>query len=735
MTRNNWIAIGLAYIVGLWSTSAIDYHLGSLSRSQLGLLLSILLGLTGLAMRVRQWRGQVRNGVTAILVAAFAVGYLQLRTPQPLDNDVSYQVVRGERSLVTLTGKVLTEPRLSDRQTLKFLLAASSIVDSGEEVSGKLYTTLPLLQGTGIFPGQELSLTGYLYLPRSAIDADSFDFQQYLARQGVFAGFQGKSADFEPMQFFWSWSQLRRRIVRIHLRGLGSPRGQLVSSMVLGRKAVDLDSQIRGRFMVSGLAHVLAASGFHVSLLLGIILWLTTRMAAKPRLLVGLITLSVYLGLTGMQASVMRACLMGIGVLLAITLDTKVKPLGSLLMAAVIILLFDPLLITDLGFKLSFLATFGLIVTLPALQTKLDWLPSTVATLVAIPLAASVWVLPLVSYEFNSIATYSLVVNIICTPLIILISLGGMVSAIAGLIIPMLGSAIASLLYYPTGLLIAITQFCSALPGSSWSVGQIPAGVLLAIYGLFVLIWRHQWWQKRWWLGLSLPIILALLTIIQNATLVQVSVLATHNVPIVAIRDRGRVILINSGRESQAKYAVLPFLAQQGINHIDYGVASDRRFNSPTAWKKIASRVRVGSIYQDILGGNLFEFKIESRPLSETISTKSIRLRVDRELNLVELQTENNTWLVLNRPNLLTGDRFKQYIQENLDSQKLTVIWSGEVGWLEQLQPQMAISTDPNISPETENIFQQRQIEYYNTALEGTISWTDDRYLNKNNNF
>ncbi|MEL6929717.1 MAG: ComEC/Rec2 family competence protein, partial [Cyanobacteria bacterium J06600_6] len=605
MTRRSWIAIALAYVVGLWLTNWIGYHLNDWNHEYLWLLLLILFGLV--ISTVRFLRHKLRNAIAIVLVTVIAVVYLQLRTPQPLYNDVGYQVSQGDRQLVTLTGKVLTEPRLSDRQTLKFVLQTRFKVNENnqEKVSGKLYSSLPLLQGTGIYPGQELSLTGYLYLPQSIKNDYGFDFQQYLARQGIFAGMQGVEASFEPRIQNWSWSRLRQRIVRVHLQGLGSPKGQLVSSMVLGRKAVDLPPDIRDRFIVSGLAHVLAASGFHVSLLLGIVLQLTARIGAKSRLGIGLATLSIYLGLTGIQASVLRACLMGGATLLALTMETKVKPLGSLLLAAVLILLFDPLLIDDLGFKLSFLATFGLIVTLPPLQSKLDWLPPTIATLSAIPLAATIWVLPLLCYEFNTVATYSLAANMICTPLIILVSLGGMISAIAGLILPAFGSAIASLLFYPVSLLMAITQFCSTLPGNNWSVGQIPVGILLTIYGLLILIWQRRWWQKRWWLGLVLPMILIISITLYNSTLVQVSVLATRNLPIVVIRDRGQVVLINSGSDRQAKYTVLPFLAQQGINQIDYGIAINSGFQASTAWKMINSRARISSIYKTMVDGSL----------------------------------------------------------------------------------------------------------------------------------
>ena len=745
MTRSNWIIVALAYMFGLLSTNLFNYSAIDLSRWQLYMLLAVSICLTiGSAIAIaKSNRSKIFVWIIAVTVAMSAVLYFQLRIPQPLYDDVSYQIVEGDRPLVQIAGKVLTEPRLNDRSRLKFWFDAREI--EGEKISGKLYATLPLLQGTGVYPGQKLKLTGFLYLPQPASNSSGFDFKQYLARQGSFAGIQGTAASFEGKPSGWGWWRLRQRIVRSHLQGLGSPAGQLVSSMVLGRKAVDLPSHIRDRFIAAGLAHVLAASGFHVSLLLGMILRLTTRVAAKPRLMIGIATLAIYLGLTGVQASVLRACLMGVAVLLASTMETKVRPLGSLLLAAVIILLFNPLLIDDLGFKLSFLATFGLIVTLPKLQQQLDWLPKTIAILVAIPLAASIWVLPLLCYEFNTIATYSLIVNILCTPLITIVSLGGMISGMVALISPAAGSAIASVLYYPTTLLMAIVKFFTQLPGSTWAVGQIPLSMLLAIYGLFTLIWLSKWWQKRWWLGLILPIALLITLAIDNAFQMQIAVLPNPQSPIVVVRDRGEVTLINSGREGAAQYTILPFLAQQGINQIDRGIAIDKSSNSPTAWQIVNSRVRISSIYQTTAGNNLFDSKIESRPLSETIITESTLLNVDEELAVANLQTANNTWLILGKPAKVTAGRITHYVErQNLSSKRLILVWSEDIAatWLELLRPQMAIAFGNKISPETKRLLQQKQIEFYDTSTAGTIRWTpkqefiqEGKTANKNNNF
>lgn len=727
MTRNSWIILCLAYIVGLLSTNLFTFSSSGFTKPQ---FLIIALGLIGLAFinaiaLRRLLRISSQFWIGAAIVAILAVVYFQLRLPQPTNNDISYQVSASESELVTVAGRVLTEPRLNDNQRLKFWLQATEI-DNGEEVSGKLYVTVPLLQGTGINPGEYLKLKGILYLPQAASNPGGFNFQAYLARQGIFAGLQGLEVIFdnhnEPA---WGWWKLRRRIVRSHVRGLSSPIGQMTSSMVLGRKAVDLSSDIRDRFIEAGLAHVLAASGFHVSLLLGIILKLTNRFSTRLRLVIGIGTLIIYLGLTGIQASVFRACLMGFAVLLALAMDTRVKPLGSLLLAATIILLVNPLLIGDLGFQLSFLATFGLIVTLPGLQTKLDWLPPTIATLIAVPLAASVWVFPMLGYVFNSVATYSILVNICCTPLIIIISLGGMISAIAALFVPLGGSAIAWLLVYPAKTLLVIINFFTNLPGSSWAIGQISLGVLLTIYGLFLLVWLHSWWRKRWWLILLCTLTLIVVPrVYQYFNLTQVIVLAAQPEPAIVIQDRDKVILINSGNPKTVKYSLLPFLTQQGINRLDYAIDLNQTSPAASDWSQISDRLTIDHFLPNLNSDHQFaptSQKTVIQDLNRAITTKSCQISFDSQLSLLKLETVTETWLLLSQIKRDTG-KIKQYIQQSHLNQKPVVLVSSKfpTAWLE-LQPNIIIS-----SANSQKIIPQHipNTKLYNLKRDGAITWS-----------
>ncbi len=738
MNRDRWIILCLAYVVGLLSTGLLTFLPFNSFWQELAIIAAGLAGIslvaTVIAARFDYVGANSRIWLAAGVIAILAIVYLQLRIPQSSANDISHRITEGSSQQVTVKGKVVTEPRLTSNGQIKFWFRASHLTTGNDKenaaISGKLYVTVPLLQGTGIYPGEKLSIQGILYRPQAVTNPGGFNFQAYLARQGAFAGLKGNEIlTSERQKPTWGLWQLRQRIVRANLRSLGSPAGQLVSSMVLGRKAVDLPEDLRDRFIRTGLAHVLAASGFHVSLLLGMILRLSDRFSARNRLIIGLSTLGIYIGLTGLQPSVMRAGLMGAGVLIALATNSKVRPLGSLLLAATILLLIDPLWIWDLGFQLSFLATWGLLVSAPALSKRLDWLPPTIATAIAIPLAASIWTLPLLGYVFNTVATYSILVNIISTPLITIISLGGMISAIAALIIPAIGSAIAWLLLYPTLFLIEITKLFTNLPGSAFAVGKISLGLVIILYGLIGLVWLSSWWRNRWWLVLLFAVTLIIVPIsYSRLNLSQVTVLTTKQEPVVIVQDRGKIILINSGEANTAKYTVLPFLTQQGINHIDCGLALDVQSRFQKGWSVINASLPIKSFFGDLTPSAINMNRTKLISADETISFDSTNVRlISNDPAVAQLQIQNQTWLILSSSLIEKQIDVAKYIQQNnLDATPLVLLWSGEKipkEWLKVLKPRVAIASTTKIEESVQQQLQQQQTQLYWTGYHGAIQW------------
>jgi competence protein ComEC len=739
MDRNSWIVLCAAYILGLLSTG-VFYFADNNGSWQQKIALIIGLGLFSIMTALiapRLWRTGPKSKVWlgAAIVVILAIVYFQIRIPQPGTNDISHILTANHHrsQIITIEGRILSPPKLTRTQRLKFWFEARQVKEKGitgtHNVTGKLYVTIPQLKGADLFPGEELTIVGVLYQPKLVSNPGSFDFKSYLNRQGAFAALKGfrVKQELEKKETTWSLWKLRQRIVAAQILFLNSPVGQLVSAMVLGRQAVDLPYGVQDLFIKAGLAHILAASGFQVAVLLGIVIALTKRFSRRIRLSIGLIVLGVYIGLTGAEPSILRAGLMGVGALFALVTDRTIRPLGSLLLAAILLLLLNPLWIWDLSFQLSFLATLGLMVTVPALSQRLDWLPPAIATLIAIPIAAAVWTLPLILNVFHVVALYSIPANILTAPLISTISLVGIASAVAALIFPPLGSAIAWLLYYPTFCLIAIVDFFTKLPGNSWAIGQIPLGLLVLIYALMVLVWRSQFWQRRWWVvGLFIVMLIVVPIGYSRLTLTQVTVLATQREPITIIQDRGKVILINSGEADIAKYVVLPFLMQQGINQIDYAVAFEKNFSRSTGWLEIQKNLPIKQFLS-----TLENPPQNARTLSvhKTVLIGSVEIQcIEVNSPVLQLRIQDRLWWLLPQVNLEDSKIIFESLQRQASHLTPSVfLWSGKsLGkeWWDRLNPKVAIATAASVPEDTQQQLQQKKIKLYLTGRDGAIQWT-----------
>lgn len=481
MTPWGLAIISLSYILGLLSTGLPlgQQPIGGYGLLTMGLLCSWWLP--------HHWRlGPTRlQWIVAGLVALMGSIYCLARIPQPDTSDVS----RYAPGTYSVYGEIVSSPQISRSGKGRFWFTVSDVQNRAQDAefisrrsaSGRLYVTAPLTLTKELRPGQRLKVTGRLYEPSST---GEFDFRAYLAKQGCFAGLSAKYIDQVRMggksqPGLW---QVRQRIISAQGRWLGVDRGSLVSAMVLGRRAVDLPYETRDAFVEAGLAHTLAASGFHVALVLGLVLTLLKPQPRQIQALGGSLALVIYVGLTGLQPSVMRAAIMGLGAMAGLALERRVKPLGCLGTAVVLLLLWNPRWIWDIGFQLSVMATLGLMVMATALARRLDWLPSAIATLLSVPIAAYLWTLPLQLYHFGVVPSYSVVLNVAATPLVTAVSLGGFISAMVSVVWPLAGGAIAWPLALPLELLIQLVELFNQLPGNQIAVGSLPAWATVAAY-------------------------------------------------------------------------------------------------------------------------------------------------------------------------------------------------------------------------------------------------------------
>ncbi len=777
MVRISWMLVCVAYVIGLGLTGLPMPIVG------VGGLVG-LLGIGGEWASRRFFPGQlpIRTGWLVATIALFALGHYQVRLPQPSAQDVSQFIDVLRSQPITVRGTVLELPRLTRSQNMQIWLQvqgldagaiAPQLSQSPTTARGRLYVTVAQGEGADVHPGQSVRIQGQLYRPQPARNPGGFDFAQFLRQQNCFAGLRAETLRAETIQQVssppssngssspWGLWQLQRRIVRSQAAQLPNPEGALLSAMVLGGKVVDLPFELKDQFARVGLSHALAASGFQVSLILGVVLAATKRLSVKWQIIAGSTSILIFLGLTGLQPSVCRAVVMGLAVLWAIAAERKINPIGSLLFAVTFLLLLNPLWVWDLGFQLSVLATLGLVVTVPWLTGWLDWLPNFLATAIAVPLAALIWTLPLQLQAFGVVSPYCLLANILSVPLIEIISLGGMLNALLAAISPVWGSWTAAGLHWPIWGLIAGVNFFASLPGSTIAIGTIPVLLMALLYGLMALLWGQPDWRCYGWaFGAAGAAMVWLPSWQWQSHLTQITALVTADQPVVVVQSHDRTGLINSGWEQTTTMTVLPFLQQQGVNQLDWAVAltADRQGTPPdqvadhadqsvvSGWSVLSGRLKVNHLYHMTPAPPLSQ----SQELDRDRSIAAGDTRLERlSSNGLSVQVEQMRWLLLGhaadrQSSQRSGDQAQSGDQAPRRGHRAPVeptpegslppqftahqvlCWPGgrlnqEI--IRQVQPQVAIAYGKRLDPGTEAMLRAQGTQVYWLKRDGAVQW------------
>jgi len=480
---------------------AVSLALLALGLGVLPLPLGLQLGGTGLLLGLGLWlyRPQrSRWGLVLLLPLLLAWGLAHQPGPEPGD-PVSLipggpsQRVAIERVAIKQIGTLLADP-----QTNLDGSGCRVPVQWRQGRSELRFRACPKLQ-----EGWRLQVGGRLRRPRPAPHPLLAGPAERLARQGIWT-----VLDVDQ----WSLlakpatpvADLRRRMAQALLERGGPEAGGVLAALVLGSAVVPVPLEVRDAFRVSGLSHALAASGFHLTVLLGAVMALARGGPRPLRWCLALGAMLLFLLLAGPQPSVVRAVVMGAMAFLVQESGRRSRPLGVLLLCLLLMLLLQPGWLLDVGFQLSVAATAGLLLTARPLEERLAgptpgrarrWL----AVAVAVPLAASLWTLPLQLLHFGSVPLYAVAANLAVDPLLTPLTLGAMAMALVAVTVPALLGLVAWPLLPLTQLLLWISRQFAALPLAQWQLGRLdPLLVLLFSAGLLPWLLAGPPRVRRW---------------------------------------------------------------------------------------------------------------------------------------------------------------------------------------------------------------------------------------------
>jgi len=288
---------------------------------------------------------------------------------------------------------------------------------------------------------------------------------------------------FERLPF---WTRVRFRIKDALFDNLDEDSASLSYALITGDRSF-IDEDLSGNFSASGLGHVLAVSGLHVSFVLLIINFVLKKLRCGKAVQLTVIILSLILFclLSGMTASVVRAAIMGLIVTIAGLTGKRNDALNNLGLAAVIILLIRPMLLFDISFQMSFSATFGLILfsgRFNKLFRKIK-IPSPASSTLSATLAATMGVFPITARVFGIIPVFTLLTHVLAMPFITLLFMMVFAGAIITVIFPFVGFTLQAVRPI-TWLIGGISELFASLPFSTVAIAGIGGLAVLYFLGL-----------------------------------------------------------------------------------------------------------------------------------------------------------------------------------------------------------------------------------------------------------
>ncbi|OGL47834.1 MAG: DNA internalization-related competence protein ComEC/Rec2, partial [Candidatus Schekmanbacteria bacterium RBG_16_38_10] len=439
-----------------------------------------------------------KNSVKAFLVLlAFVSGcfYNFLENDIVPTDHIINRIKSGEDYF--LAGTVVSIPQEYEDRT-SFIINAEKLEKDGRNfaVTGKVQVNI-YDGGTQVDYGDRLKFYARIVVPRGAKNPGGFDYQKFLKHKGILLVARIKNDLFIAdriggagnsfLEWIYGW---RKMLINKINENFIFPNSSMLVATLFGERS-SLTEEIEKAFKYSGTYHIFAISGFNIGLV-GFIFYMFFRIigcSPSTASFPSIIAVVFYSLLAGMEPSVKRAMIMALVYFVSVIIKRENNLYNTLCVAAFIILVIEPNAVFDIGFILTFAATFFIIYLTPKFDNVLKFIPFRyVRGLVSASLSAQIGVTPVLAFYFNNISLTGVLANLVAVPLASLIFGTGILFFFCLSLPSILLSYSVKALDLMLSSMLEVVEFFSRLPFSYIRVFTPGLFEILLFYVLIFLI-------------------------------------------------------------------------------------------------------------------------------------------------------------------------------------------------------------------------------------------------------
>ncbi|MFA6227518.1 MAG: ComEC/Rec2 family competence protein [Candidatus Paceibacterota bacterium] len=277
---------------------------------------------------------------------------------------------------------------------------------------------------------------------------------------------------------------------------ISEPQSSLLSGILLGAKS-SMSKSVSDIFRIAGLSHIVALSGYNITVVSEAIMNTLSFLPRSFAFSGGVLGILLFVIMSGASSTAVRASVMSLIVILAQVTHRKYQIGRALVIAGVAMIIYNPkILVFDISFQLSFLATIAIVYVAPLLEKKFSFITERfgLRNTVAGTLSAQLLVLPLILYKMGILSFVALPANILVLAVIPLTMFFGFFTGVLGFISTILSIPFAWATWFLLTYIIKTASLFASLPFSSVVIPNFPIFVLVILY---LFVFAFVWWLKK----------------------------------------------------------------------------------------------------------------------------------------------------------------------------------------------------------------------------------------------